>query len=165
MIHLQKKRLYLEKEEEDVFKMKLNLDQKDSKNGEIILLLNQLAGVTNGVKRLKEKRKKENKDGLDDDDSDEDFIDDMESIDGLNDEVIYTEDETRYIKSLDDTKRKQFIEMENKIIDLSKEEIPIVLKFLIQIWICGINHQLSVKLTTSINLTHQTMSIKNFIHG
>ena len=121
------------KEEEDVFKMKLNLDQKDSKNGEIILLLNQLAGVANGVKRLKEKRKKEKKDGLndnDDDDSDEDFIDDMESIDGLNDEVIYTEDETRYIKGLDETKRKQFIEMENKIIDLSKEEIPIRFKIL-----------------------------------
>ena len=118
------------KEEEDVFKMKLNLDQKDSKNGEIILLLNQLAGVANGVKRLKEKRKKENKDGLDDDDSDEDFVDDMESIDGLNDEVIYTEDETRYIKSLNDAKRKQFIEMENKIIDLSKEEIPIRFKIL-----------------------------------
>ena len=125
-----KKTVVLREKEEDVFKMKLNLDQKDSKNSEIILLLNQLAGVANGVKRLKEKRKKENKNGLDDDDSDEDFIDDMQSIDGLNDEVIYTEDETRYIKSLDDTKRKQFIEMENKIIDLSKEEIPIRFKIL-----------------------------------
>ena len=57
------KKCYIKKkEEEDVFKMKLNLDQKDSKNGEIILLLNQLAGVANRVKRLKEKRKKDNKD-------------------------------------------------------------------------------------------------------
>ena len=117
------------KEEEDVFKMKLNLDQKGSKNSEIILLLNQLAGVANRVKRLKEKRKKDSKDDSDDD-SDEDFIDEMESIDGLNEEVIYTEDETRYIKSLNKTKRKQFIEMENTIIDLSREEIPIRFKIL-----------------------------------
>ena len=124
-----KRNVVIKKKDEDVFKMKLNLDQKDSKNAEIILLLNQLAGVANGVKRLKEKRKKDKKCDSDDD-SDEDFIDDMESIDGLNDEVIYTEDENKYIKSLSETKRKQFIEMENKIIDLSREEIPIRFKIL-----------------------------------
>ena len=93
-------------------------------------LIKQLAGVANGVKRLKDKNK-----GLpgmnSDDEDDEDFLicpGSCKDIDNLDDGIEYTEDEYNYMKNLDTSQREEFVKIENKILELSKEEVPIRFK-------------------------------------
>ena len=116
----------------DSYRAKINLKNVNNDgNDELITLLQKLADVANGVKQLKDKSKKNKNDN--DDSDDEDFVlhlDAYKEIENLNEDIEYTEEEYAYIKNLSKTKRKEFVDLENKIVDISKEETPIRFKIL-----------------------------------
>jgi len=96
-----------------------------------VLLLKSLVYKAN--KQLKANMATDGKLKIKSDDDDEDYdatLDAYKNIENLNEEIEYTEDEYKYINNLEPNIRNQFVELENEIVDISKEEIPIRFKIL-----------------------------------
>ena len=116
----------INKNSDDAYHMEL--DAKDLS----VLLLKSLVYKAN--KQLKQNMTTDGKlKRKSDDDDDEDYDDTLDTykdIENLNEEIEYTEDEYKYMNQLEPDVRKQFVELENKIVDISKEDIPIRFKIL-----------------------------------
>jgi len=62
--------------------------------------------------------------GDEDDEDDEEYEDVLTPIDGQPDDICYMEEEEDYIKSLSESQQKELFDMEKKIIEHDRQEVP-----------------------------------------
>tara|TARA_Y100000385_G_scaffold281416_1_gene334189 strand:- start:5446 stop:7218 length:1773 start_codon:yes stop_codon:yes gene_type:complete len=130
IVTLKKKDIPQNKNKKDIFQNKETYKINISNSADKLLTSMLINKAMNFIKNKNKKKYSESDSETDSEisDSDSEFNSESESnhdeLDDIPEDVIYTEEEEEYLKSLSENKRKKFIEIENQILDYDKSLIP-----------------------------------------